>query len=72
MKVNVSNERSRVKRDNFMLILLISGAALTVHQWAMESGISEGLKFLPKRERLRKTARETERGKKRDGNWGEG
>lgn len=54
-----------MKRDNFMMILLISSAALTVHQWVMESGISEGLKFLPKRARLRKTVREREREGKR-------
>lgn len=53
MKVNVSNERSRVNRDNFMLILLISSAVLTVHQWVMEreSQMREGLKFLPNGER---------------------
>lgn len=36
VKVNVSNERSRVNGDSVMLMLLISSAVLTVHHWVME------------------------------------
>ncbi len=41
MKLNVSNERSGVSGDNFMLILLISSAVLAEHQWVMESRLDE-------------------------------
>lgn len=64
-----------MNRDNFMLILLISSAVLTVHQWVMEgereggreSRMREGLKFLPKREGERESLRKRE--KERDRTW---
>lgn len=62
MQVNVSNERSRVKRDDSMLILLISSAVLTAHQWVMESKSDEKRSEVPvkekERERLKNRPRE--------------
>lgn len=55
MKVNAFNERSRVNRDNVMLILLISSAELAEHQWVMERGCEAPAK---EGERLRNTKRE--------------
>lgn len=49
MKANLFNERSRVNRDNFMLILLISSAAVS----RLKAQRALLLRFLPKRARER-------------------
>lgn len=67
MKINVANERSRVKRDNFMLILLISSAELTVQQWAMERESDERRSEVPAREREREIKKDRQRKRKREG-----
>lgn len=47
-----------MKRDGFMLILLISSAELTAHQWVMESRLDEKRPKVPVKERERKKERE--------------
>lgn len=53
-----------MNRDNFMLILLISSAVLTVHQWVMERESNKRECEVP--DKMRERGREKE-GKKGDG-----
>lgn len=55
MKVNVSNERSRVNRDNVMLRLLISSAVLTDTVWVMERGSATKREIRKHRQRERES-----------------